>query len=120
MSYFLKKEDIILRLLFFVLNKTEKLDEVLSEFANNNINGATVIESVGMARVLNNKDLPMLASLRAFLNPERKQNYVIFTVIKNNQLEKIVEIIESVVGDLSQKDTGIVFSLPVDYTRGMV
>lgn len=112
-----------MRLLFFVLNKIDKLDDVLSEFARNNIGGATVIESVGMARVLNNshneEDIPVLASLRQYLNPEREKNYVIFTVIKDNQLDQVVQIIESVVGDLSNKDTGIVFSLPVDYVKGI-
>ncbi|MEN8904392.1 MAG: hypothetical protein ABF289_00365 [Clostridiales bacterium] len=111
-----------MRLLFFVLNRVDKLDDVLTEFANNNITGATVIESVGMARVLNNQseeDIPILASLRAFLNPDRKENYVIFTVIRDNQLNDIVKLIESVVGDLSAKDTGIIFSLPVDFVKGV-
>lgn len=111
-----------MRLLFFVLNKTEKRDDVIAEFARRDIKGATVIESVGMARLLSNKyddaELPLLASLRQYLNPEREQNLVIFTVIANHQLNDAVEAIESVVGDLSLKDTGVIFSVPIDFSKG--
>lgn len=112
-----------MKLLFFVLNKTEKLDEVLTEFASRNISGATVIDSMGMARLLNHKhdedEIPFLGSLRAFLNPERVSNKVIFTVIKDEQLNDVVDAIESVVGDITCEDTGVVFSVPIDFTKGL-
>ena len=113
-----------MRLLFYVLNKTDKLDEILSEFVRRDINGATVIESMGMARILSHKhdddDLPFLASLRSFLNPEREKNNLIFAVIRDEQLKEAVSIIEEIVGDLSKKNNGIVFSLPLDYVKGIV
>jgi len=112
-----------MRLLFFVLNKTEKLDDVLIEFAHRNISGATVLESAGMARLLSNKhdegEIPFLSSITAFLNPEREKSNVIFTVIKDSQLSEAINAIEHVVGNLSENDTGIVFSLPIDYTKGI-
>lgn len=112
-----------MRLLFLVLNKTEKLDAVLAEFARNNICGATVLESTGMARVLGDsyseEDIPLLASLRSFLNPARKGNNVVFAVVNDNQLNNAIKAIESVVGDLSEKDTGIVFSMPIDFVKGI-
>ena len=36
-------------LLTLVLNKTECLDEILHQFAENGINGATILDSTGMA-----------------------------------------------------------------------
>lgn len=113
-----------MRLFFYILNKTEYLDTILEEFAHKNINGATVIESTGMARILSHKhdedELPFLASLRNFLNPERESNNIIFTVVQDDQLATVVDIIESIVGDLSKKNNGIVFSFPVDYTKGII
>lgn len=112
-----------MKLLFFVLNNTDKLDDVLTAFALKNICGATVLESAGMARILSNKhlenEIPFLGSLRAFLNPEREKSNVIFTVIQDDQLEDAVNAIESVVGDLSAKDTGVVFSVPIDFAKGL-
>ncbi len=117
------KGEMHMKLLFFVLNETEKLDDVLTEMATSGINGATVIDSMGMARILSNhcddNEIPFLGSLRSFLNPEREKNNLIFTVIKDNQLETAVKAIESVTGDLSQKNTGVIFSVPVDFTKGI-
>ena len=113
-----------MRLLFYILNKTEKLDLILTEFARKGINGATVIESSGMAKLLSHKhdddDLPFLASLRNFLKPERENSNIIFTIIREDQLSVAVELIENIVGDLSKKNNGIVFSFPVDYTKGII
>ena len=112
-----------MKLLFYVLNKTEKLDAVLTEFARRNINGATVIDSAGMARLLSHKhdedEIPFLGSVRAFLNPEREKSNVIFTVIQDNQLSDAISAIEHVVGDLSTKNNGVAFSVPIDFTKGI-
>ncbi len=113
-----------MKLLFFILNETEKLDDVLKELATNGIKGATVIDSMGMARILSNNhdenEISFLSSLRSFLNPEREKNNLIFTVIRETQLETAVKAIESVTGDLSQKNIGVIFSVPVDFTKGIV
>ena len=112
-----------MRLIIFVLNKTEKLDAILTEFAQKEICGATVIDSMGMARILVGKhdedEIPFLGSLRAFLNPEREKSKVIFAAIQDDRLDEVVEAIEGVVGDLSNKDTGVIFSVPLDYTKGI-
>lgn len=113
-----------MKLLFLVLNKTEKLDDILSEFVKNNIKGATIIDSMGMAQLLNAKydedELSFLSSLRSFLNPEREKNNIVFTVIEDNMLDIAVKSIENVIGDLCTKDTGVVFSVPVDYVKGII
>jgi hypothetical protein len=112
-----------MKLFFLVLNKTEKIDELLRKFASKKLCDATVVESMGMARMLSRKyddnEIPMLASLRQYLNPERTKNYTVFAVIEDDKLQEIVETIESVVGDLSSEDTGVVFSVPIDYTKGI-
>jgi len=111
-----------MRLLVLVLNHEDKLEDLLAEFLKIGISGATVISSTGMARVLTGRDeedIPLFGSIRAFLNPEREQNHTILTVIRNEQLSVAVAAIESVIGDLSEKDSGIVFSMPVDFVRGI-
>lgn len=114
---------IFLRVLFFVLNKTEKLDDILTEFAHNGIGGATILSSTGMARVLSSHtdddDIPFLGSVRAFLNPDRKKSNTIFAVLNDEQVNTAVEVIEKTVGNLNHKDTGIVFTFPVDFVKGL-
>ena len=112
-----------MKLLIFVLNKTEKLDDVLTEFARRNMCGATVLDSMGMVHMLagrhDEEEIPFLGSLRQFLNSERQQNNVILAAIDDKQVDEAVAAIESVVGDLSNEDTGVVFCLPIDYTKGI-
>lgn len=113
-----------MKLLVFILNKAHLLDELLKEFALHGICGATILDSEGMARVLSNKknlenEIPFLGSLRTFLNPERQKSHTILTVIQEDQLNEAVSVIESVVGDLSGEDTGIAFSLPLDFVKGL-
>jgi hypothetical protein len=112
-----------MKLLFFVLNKTDQLDAVLTEFANRSIGGATILDSMGMARLLsqehNEDEIPFLGTLRTFLNPARQKSNLILTVLSDERVAEAVDAIESVVGDLSEKDTGIVFSLPIDFAKGL-
>jgi hypothetical protein len=113
-----------MRLFFYILNKTEYLDEIITEFARRDIHGATIIESTGMARLLSHKhdedEIPFLASLRNFLNPERESSKIIFTIISDDQLPVVVDIIEKIIGDLSKENNGIVFSFPIDFTKGII
>lgn len=112
-----------MKLLIFVLNKTEKLDDVLSEFARRDMCGATVLNSMGMAHMLagshDEDEIPFLGAFRKFLNPERRQNNVILAAIDDGQVEEAVGVIENIVGNLSNEDTGVVFCVPIDYTKGI-
>ncbi len=112
-----------MKLLIFVLNKTEKLDDVLSEFARKNICGATVLESRGMAHMLadthGEEEIPFLGTFRRFLSNDQQQNNVILAAVDDHQVDEAVDAIESIVGDLSNADTGVVFCVPIDYTKGI-
>ena len=113
-----------MKVMFFVLNKTELLDDLLSEFANRNVRGATVVESRGMARLLGNyhddDEIPFLGSVRAYLNPERQKSNLIIACLKDGQITDVEAAIDTVIGDLSKPDTGVLFTVPVDYTKGLL
>ena len=111
-----------MKLFVFIMNDTEKLEELLAEFARAGILGATVLSSTGMARVLTNysdEELPFLGSIRTLLYPDRKKNYTIFIVLRDEQVETATRTIEQVVGDINRKDTGIIFTVPIDFTKGL-
>lgn len=112
-----------MKLLFFVLNKPEKLDEVLTNFADHDIHGATIVDSKGMVRLLNKRhdedEIPFLGSVRAYLNPSREKSNLIFTALADEKVEDAIAAIEEVVGDLRHKDTGVVFTVPIDFAKGL-
>lgn len=112
-----------MKLLILVLNKIEKLEDLLSNLVQNGIKGATIIDSTGMARVLSHcdeeKDIPFLGSLSLILNPDREKNKTIFIVLKNEQVRVVTNIVNETLGGFKEKDSGILFTLPIDYVQGI-
>lgn len=40
-------------------------------------------------------------------------------VVKDEKVTEVIDVIESVVGSLEEPDNGLVFTLPVDFVKGM-
>lgn len=110
-----------MQVLIMVLNKTNYLEDIIKEFNNCGIRGATIIESTGMAKILTScgEEIPMFGSLKMLLNEKRPFNKTIFTVLKDEQVKIAVDAIKSVVGDLKKPGVGILFTLPVNYVEGI-
>jgi hypothetical protein len=111
-----------MKLFVLVLNKTERLEDLLAEFMRMGISGATVLSSTGMARVLmghSEDDLPLIGSLKTVLYPDRAKNNTIFVALRDDQLDCAVSAVERVVGDINQKDTGVIFTVPITFTKGL-
>ena len=111
-----------MKLVTIILNKTECLDEILEEFGNNNIPGATIIDSRGMVQELSehdHEDMYFLVSLRSLLSPSHKENKTIIMVAKDEDVKVISAIVNKATGGLDKPDTGILFTIPVDYVEGI-
>lgn len=110
-----------MKLMVIILNKTEVLDYLLEGLSAAGICGATIIESSGMAMTLSKLDSSFLsASIRSLFTGEEEDNRTILSVIKNNQLETARKVVYNTVGDLSQPNTGIMFTIPLDFVEGTV
>ena len=111
-----------MQLLVLVLNKVELLDELLKSFLEAGIKGATIIDSVGMARALTsggNENIPIFGSLKFIMNEGSPSNKTIFVVLEDNELKTCVECIRKVIGDINKPDVGILFTVPVNYFEGI-
>lgn len=111
-----------MQLLVIVLNKTEVLSRLLSEFMHAGIGGATVAETKGMLHAMgeNSEDLPPLFhSLRSFLRLDEEYNRTIFTVVSDEQVQEASRIVNRVTGGLDKPNTGILFTVPIGYTEGL-
>lgn len=109
-----------MKLLIIVLNKVECLDRMLTKFGKQNIPGATILDSKGMAQELEAHDeLRFLGSLRMLMNPAHKENKTIFMVISDEKVAAVSAIVNEVTGGLNKPDTGILFTVPIDYAEGM-
>lgn len=110
-----------MQLMVMVLNKVEVLDTLLEKLMEKGICGATILNSTGMVRELSkyNEDFPIFGTLRMLIDPERKESKTLFMVLKDEKVEKAKQIIREAVGDLSQPDTAVIFTLPVLSAEGV-
>lgn len=110
-----------MKLMVLILNKLEALEYLLEGMSAAGIGGATIIESSGMAMTLSKLDSSFVsASIRAlFTSTGNEDNRTIISVIRNDQLEIARKVIYSTVGDLSMPNTGVLFTLPIDFAEGI-
>lgn len=110
-----------MELMVLILNQTESLGEILNRFFKAGLR-ATVIESSGMLRVLGNANPeppPLFGALRMFMNPEGESSRTILAVLQEGQRTVASRIINDVTGGLGRPNTGILFTVPVNYAEGM-
>ncbi len=108
------------KLLILVLNKIDTLDALLLRLNEAGVHGATVINSTGMAHALaSHEENLTISSFRAFFAHSREENRTVFMVLSEEKIAVARSVIREVVGDLSLPNTGILFSLPVDFFEGL-
>lgn len=110
-------EDILLVL---VLNKIELLDDLLMAWNDEDIQAATILDSIGMAKHLSEtEDMRIISTLRPFLLSDHSENKIIFTILDREDVHKARRVVRKVVGDLSDANTGIMFGIPLMFTEGI-
>ncbi|MDG5813767.1 hypothetical protein QA601_01655 [Chitinispirillales bacterium ANBcel5] len=108
-----------MKLLVFVLNREDLLDEVLSAYVEAGIDGATILDSEGMGHFLT-YEVPLFADFKKFMKGNKPYNKTIFSVVKNVEaIQKLEILIEQICGDLSNPGTGIMFTVPIDFCKGL-
>lgn len=108
-----------MELLVCVINEPRKVDEILQAFLEIGVTGATILDSYGMGSTLV-EDIPIFAGFRTLLAGSSKYNKTIFSVIKEREtVERAVAAIEKICGNLDDPSTGIVFTIPVNYVKGL-
>ncbi len=110
-----------MQLLLLVLNQVEKLDDLLDTLMEQGISGATILSSVGMVRELAGRDeyQPIFGSPWFLNDPDRKESKTIFLVLNDEQVAKAKSVIYQIIGDISQPDTAVLFTLPVLSVEGI-
>ncbi len=108
-----------MKLLVLLLNKVEKLEEVLEGFVEIGVTGATVLDSVGMGHILC-EEVPIFAGLRFMFAGAKPHNKTILSVIKDEKEEEVIRLLKKILGDMNQPGTGIVFTFSLDRVEGLM
>lgn len=109
-----------MKLLIVIVEDPDKIEPLMDSWYENNISGATIIDSRGMGHVI--ADNYSIFSRFSDLTGARGGSYhnnVIFTVIEKEEvLEKAIESVYKIIGDLDEPDTGMLFTLPIGQIAG--
>ncbi len=109
-----------MKLLVFVLNREELLDDVLAAYVEAGISGATVLDSEGMGRYLT-YEVPLFADFKEFMKGNKPYNKTILSVVQDETvIPELKKLLDEITGGLENPGTGILFTLPVDYAVGLI
>lgn len=107
-----------MRLMVLVMHDVNKLEPLISRFKDENISG-TIINSTGMIQTLfGMNDEAIIGSLRQLLDMNREENRTILILLRESKIRHAVNIIEEIIGDLDTPNTGVVFTVPIDFMKG--
>jgi len=108
------------QVMVLVLNKEEYMEDVLSAFVEAGVTGATIIDSVGMGRVLAT-DVPIFAGLRQAVTGDYSSPYnkTIFSIMQDDtQVQRVMRLLNKII-NLDEPGTGLLFVLPVTLVKGL-
>lgn len=112
----------IMQLFVLILNKTECLPGIVSGFLAGGIKDATIYDSMGMLQYIGHDTAdppPIFGSLRQYLNPDHENNKTVFAILRDEQVDVAINIINKETGGLEKPGVGITFTLPVSRTEGL-
>lgn len=109
-------------LLVHVLEQTQHLASLLGGLAKIGVTGTTVLDSIGMGRILleSGADVPAISVISDALAKGEPTNKTIFAVIGDRgTLQKAIDVVRSTCGDLNEPGKGILFTLPLEFVEGL-
>ena len=107
-----------MKLLFIVLNSTDKLEEVLEGLIEVGVTGATVVDSVGMGHIV--EGIPLFAGMRSIFRSAKPHNNTIFSVIRDNQADETLQMLSKTLCAAEKgRSAGIAFTVPIERVIGI-
>jgi len=107
-----------MKLLILILNKVEKLEEILEGYIEVGVTGATVVESVGMGHILCD-EIPIFAGLRFMFAGSKPHNKIVLSAVREEKAEPAIRMVKKILGDMNSPGTGIIFTLPIENVEGL-
>ncbi len=108
-----------MHLLVLILNRVDLLDDILEAFLKLDVRGATILDSVGMGRTID-EHIPIFAGLRTVFQAGRPSNKTIFSVIEDEEkLQQVVKMLRDQLDDFEIAGTGLLFVVPLCEVYGI-
>jgi hypothetical protein len=105
------------KMVFIVLNKVELLEEIIEYMVDLGIRGGTVLDSVGMGRILA-YDIPIFAGFRDVMVGARANNRTLMTTVHDDIFEEFMEGVDNIV-HFDEPGTGVALAVELYKTYGV-
>lgn len=109
-------------LIVLVVNDPYRCKDLLRNWKDAGVPGATIIESLGLERALKGiirDNVPLLPSIEDIEITEESRNRTIFSVVPDQDtVDRVRAATEACLGSLEQDDTGFLFVVPVSESYG--
>ena len=105
-----------------VLHNLTRFEEVLSAWHEAGASAVTILESVGTRgprEQARREDLPLLPSIRDLLQSDDAPRKTVFSIVRDELVERLIQTTTDIVGDLQQPGNGILFVIPVTRVEGL-
>lgn len=106
-----------MKLVFVVLNNVELLEEVIEYMVENDVRGGTVLDSVGMGRILA-YDIPIFAGFRELMVGARATNRTLMTTIPDGIFEEFMSGLDKLI-HFDEPGTGVAFAMDLHSVYGV-
>lgn len=107
-----------MKLSVLILNKEEYLETILEGYIEVGITGATVVDSVGMGHILSS-EIPIFAGLRFMFSGSRPYNKTILSVITEEKMNPLKDVVKKILGPLEESGKGILFFIDLCGVEGL-
>lgn len=104
------------KLLMVILYEDEFFYDILDYFLEAGLDGATIIDSVGMGQYISK--LPLFASYIGFMNEQKNHSRTLLTTVPERRLPLIIRGIEAITGDLDRTQGAMVIALDIAFSKG--
>lgn len=107
-----------------VVHDVEKLENILTAWSEAGVRGVTVLPSVGMRKIDEERglreDFPLMPLLSNLFEHDEELNRTLFTIVEGKELvDRIEQATIAILGDLDQPNTGVLAVLPVERALGL-
>ncbi|MEX2381643.1 MAG: PTS sugar transporter subunit IIA [Opitutales bacterium] len=104
------------KLLVVILYEDDLFYDLLEFFIEEGIEGATVIDSIGMGNYISN--IPLFSSFVSFMNEDHNSSRTLLATLPEEQVEQVVRGIEDITGDLDKTQGAMLMILDLAFTKG--
>jgi nitrogen PTS system EIIA component len=105
-----------MRVLLVILYDEDLLYDVLQYFLEQGIEGATVLEGMGMGHYISN--VPVFADYIGFMQQRKQHSQTIFTLIPAEREAVLLEGLERVTGDMQTRQGAMVITVDTVFHKG--